>query len=69
MAKHPHIVRLAEVPVEEIKAPPGSLFGGRRRRVGAHIGARKLGYSFFAVAPGKAAKRGAKSSSWMDLRR
>ena len=55
MAKHPHIVRLAEVPVEEIKAPPGSLFGGRRRRVGAHIGACKLGYSFFAVAPGKAA--------------
>ena len=55
MAKHPHIVRLAEVPVEEIKAPAGSPFGGRRRRVGAHIGARKLGYSFFTVAPGRAA--------------
>ena len=55
LLKHPHIVRLAEVPVEEIKSPSGSLFGGRRQRVGAHIGARKLGYSFFTVAPGRTA--------------
>jgi uncharacterized cupin superfamily protein len=49
------MVQLAEVPLEEIKAPAGAVFGGRRQRVGAHIGARKLGYSFFAVPPGKAA--------------
>jgi uncharacterized cupin superfamily protein len=55
MPQHPHIVALAEVPVEEIKAPAGSLFGGRRQRAGAFIGARKLGYSFFTVPPGKAA--------------
>jgi uncharacterized cupin superfamily protein len=55
MAKHPHIIQLAEVPVDKINAPAGSFFGGQRQRVGAHIGARKLGYSFFSVPPGKAA--------------
>jgi uncharacterized cupin superfamily protein len=45
----------SEVPVDKINAPEGSFFGGRRQRVGAHIGARKLGYSFFTVPPGKAA--------------
>jgi uncharacterized cupin superfamily protein len=55
MAKHKHVIHLSEVPVEQISAPAGSLFGGRRQRVGAQIGAQKLGYSFFTVAPGKAA--------------
>ena len=55
MAQHQHIIDLAEVPVEKINAPEGSVFGGARQRLGAHIGAQKLGYSFFAVPPGKAA--------------
>src|SRR6185503_2088882 len=53
MAKH--IIQLSEVPVEKINAPEGSAFGGQRQRVGPQIGARKLGYSFFNVPPGKAA--------------
>jgi len=55
MAKHKHIVHLSEVPVDRINAPEGSVFGGSRQRVGMHIGAQKLGYSFFTVPPGKAA--------------
>jgi len=55
MARHKHLINLAEVPVDTINAPEGSAFGGRRQRVGAHIGAQKLGYSFFNVPPGKAA--------------
>lgn len=55
MAKHQHVIQLSEVPVEKINAPEVSAFGGDRQRVGAHIGARKLGYSFFNVPPGKAA--------------
>jgi uncharacterized cupin superfamily protein len=53
MAKH--IIQLSDVPVEKINAPEGSAFGGLRQRVGAQIGARRLGYSFFKVPPGKAA--------------
>ena len=55
MAKHKHIINLTEVPVEKINAPAGSVFSGSRQRVGAHIGAQKLGYSFFNVLPGKTA--------------
>jgi uncharacterized cupin superfamily protein len=55
MAQHQHIINLAEVPVEKINAPEGSVFGGSRQRVGARIGAQKLGYSFFTVPPGKTA--------------
>lgn len=55
VAKHKHFIQLSEVPVDKINAPEDSFFGGRRQRVGAHIGARKLGYSFFTVPPGKAA--------------
>ena len=55
MEKHKHVIHLSEVPVEKINAPEGSIFGGSRRRVGAHIGAQKLGYSFFTVPPGKTA--------------
>ena len=55
MAQHQHIINLAEVPVEKITAPEGSVFSGSRQRVGAHIGAQKLGYSFFIVPPGKTA--------------
>ena len=55
MAKHKHVIHLSEVPVEKINAPEGSVFSGSRQRVGAHIGAQKLGYSFFTVPPGKTA--------------
>ncbi len=55
MAKQEHIIHLSEVPVDTINAPEGSVFGGRRQRVGMQIGARRLGYSFFTVPPGKAA--------------
>jgi len=55
MAKHKYIIHLSEVPVDLINAPAGSVFGGTRQRVGAHIGAQKLGYSFFTVPPGKTA--------------
>ena len=55
MAQHQHIINLTEVPVEKINAPEGSVFGGSRQRVGIHIGAQKLGYSFFTVPPGKTA--------------
>ena len=55
MANENHVINLSEVPVVEINAPEGSAFGGSRQRVGAAIGAQKLGYSFFSVPPGKAA--------------
>lgn len=55
MAQHKNIAQLGEIPVVKITAPEGSSFGGERQRVGMAIGARKLGYSFFTVPPGKAA--------------
>jgi uncharacterized cupin superfamily protein len=55
MAKHKHVAHLSEIPVEKINAPESSAFGGLRQRVAAHLGAEKLGYSLFAVPPGKAA--------------
>jgi uncharacterized cupin superfamily protein len=55
MAQHKHVVRLADVELEEIKSPGGSPFGGKRQRVGWAVGAAKLGYSVFTVPPGKAA--------------
>jgi uncharacterized cupin superfamily protein len=55
MEKHENVIHLSAVPVDKINAPEGSSFGGRRQRVGMHIGAQKLGYSFFNVPPGKAA--------------
>ena len=53
--KHKHVINLADLVAEKINAPEGSAFGGVRQRVGAQIGAQKLGYSFFTVPPGKAA--------------
>lgn len=55
MAKHKNLVHLSEIPAEQMKTPNGSPFGGSRQRVGAVIGAKKLGYSFISVPPGKAA--------------
>lgn len=55
MAKHKNVIHLSEVPQEEIKAPEGSSFGAVRQRAGTAVGAKKLGYSFFTVSPGKAA--------------
>ncbi|MBI4490794.1 MAG: cupin domain-containing protein [Deltaproteobacteria bacterium] len=55
MVKHKNVIQLSEIPSEPMKVPKGSSFGGLRQRVGAAIGAKKLGYSFFTVPPGKAA--------------
>ena len=55
MVSHPHIINLSELVWEKINGPAGSPFDGGRKRVGMKIGARKLGYSFFNVAPGKTA--------------
>jgi len=55
MSKHKNMINLSEVPVERMKTPDGSAFGGERQRVGSAIGAKKLGYSFFSVPPGKTA--------------
>ncbi|HEV8343774.1 MAG TPA: cupin domain-containing protein [Candidatus Binatia bacterium] len=55
MARHKNVIHLGEIPIEPIKAPEGLSFGGARQRVGAAIGAKKLGYSLFTVPPGKAA--------------
>ena len=55
MVENKHVINLVEVAVDKISAPEGSSFGGLRQRVSAHIGAQKLGYSFFNVPPGKAA--------------
>jgi uncharacterized cupin superfamily protein len=55
MARHKHIAHLSEIPADRINAPQDSAFGGMRQRLGAALGAHKLGYSFFIVPPGKAA--------------
>jgi uncharacterized cupin superfamily protein len=55
MAKHPHVINLSDMAWDQINGPAGSLFGGQRKRVGIKIGAQKLGYSFYKVAPGKTA--------------
>ena len=55
MSQHKHVIRLADVALEDIKSPDGSAFGGKRQRVGGAVGAAKLGYSVFTVPPGKAA--------------
>jgi uncharacterized cupin superfamily protein len=55
MPQHKHVVHLSNVPLEEVSAPPGSRFGGKRQRVGSFVGAQKLGYSWFRVPSGKAA--------------
>ncbi len=55
MAKHKNVIHLSEVSRDEMKVPEGLPFGGLRQRIGIAVGARKLGYSFFTVPPGKAA--------------
>jgi uncharacterized cupin superfamily protein len=55
MANQDRVINLSEVSVVQINAPEGSAFGGSRQRVGAAVGAQKLGYSFFSVPPGKSA--------------
>jgi uncharacterized cupin superfamily protein len=55
MSKHKNVINLSDVPIEQMKTPDGSSFAAQRQRVGAAIGAKKLGYSFFSVPPGKAA--------------
>jgi len=55
MAKYKHVVHLSEIALDKVGTPEGSVFAGMRQRVGAQIGAQKLGYSFFNVPPGKAA--------------
>jgi uncharacterized cupin superfamily protein len=55
MARHSHVINLSEMAWDKINGPEGSSFGGLRKRVGVKIGAQKLGYSFFNIAPGKTA--------------
>ncbi len=55
MAKDKHVLHLSEVPIDDIHAPQDSVFAGQRQRIGAHLGADKLGYSFYTVPPGKTA--------------
>ncbi len=55
MAKPKNVIHLSEIPLEQMKVPEDSSFGGVRQRAGAAIGAAKLGYSVFTVPPGKAA--------------
>ncbi len=55
MVRNKNVIHLSEIPLEQMKAPEGSSFGGQRRRVGVAIGAKKLGCSFFIVTPGNAA--------------
>ncbi|MGH7817427.1 MAG: cupin domain-containing protein [Candidatus Binatia bacterium] len=55
MARHPHVINLSELAWDKVNGPEGSRFGAERKRVGMKIGAHKLGYSFFNVAPGKTA--------------
>lgn len=55
MVQHPHIAYLSDVPGEPLRAPGGTCFGGARQRVGAAIGAQKLGYGVFTIPPGKTA--------------
>jgi uncharacterized cupin superfamily protein len=55
MSKHKNVINLSDVPIEQMKTPDGSSFSAQRQRVGTAIGAKKLGYSFFSVPPGKTA--------------
>ena len=55
MAGHEYMINLSELPWDNINGPEGSRFGGARQRVGARIGAKRLGYSFYKVPPGKTA--------------
>jgi uncharacterized cupin superfamily protein len=55
VSRHKNVVQLSEVPVVHIKNADAPAFAAERRRIGAAIGAKKLGYSFFSVPPGKAA--------------
>lgn len=55
MPVHRNMIHLSQVPLETIKAPANSPFGGQRQRIGRAIGAKKLGYSYFVVPPGKTA--------------
>jgi len=55
MSKHKNVINLSDVPIVQMKTPDGSSFAAQRQRVGTAIGAKKLGYSFFSVPPGKTA--------------
>lgn len=52
---HKHIAHISDVTTEPVPAPENSSFGGVRQRVGAAIGAQKLGYGVFTVSAGRAA--------------
>jgi uncharacterized cupin superfamily protein len=55
MVGHKYMINLSELPWENINGPQGSRFDGVRKRVGMKIGAKRLGYSFYKVPPGKTA--------------
>jgi uncharacterized cupin superfamily protein len=50
--RHPHVVNIDELPVDELDKGG---FGFRRRRLGAVAGGRAIGCSYFEVAPGRTA--------------
>lgn len=50
---HRNILHLSQVSQEPLPGPEGTCFGGFRQRVGAALGAAKLGYGVFAVPAGK----------------
>lgn len=51
MARHPHVVRDAEVVAVDLEH--GRRFGYRRRQLGKAAGGRMLGCSLFEIAPGR----------------
>jgi len=55
MTRHRNIARLSEIPQEPLPSPEGTVFGGLRQRIGASVGAKKLGYGVFTIPPGKTA--------------
>jgi len=55
MTRHRNIASLSEITEEPLPAPDGTAFGGMRQRIGAAIGAEKLGYGVFTIPPGKTA--------------
>lgn len=53
MEKQNHVRHLSEISAHALATPENSSFGGLRQAVGTALGAKKLGYSFFTVPPGK----------------
>jgi hypothetical protein len=57
MANQKNIARLSEIPVEPMKTPDGSAFGGMRQRVGTAVGAKNWAIAFSPSLPEKPLSR------------